>query len=212
MENRKGTKWVKWFLPFYLLTFLLILTSCSDEESEADEWDNWQWRNEVFFASLQDSLRSNPAQWKHIRKYSLDEANEGSANDYIYAKVIEQGQGDTAPCYTDSVRIIYQGRLIPTTTYPEGYVFDGTVTGAFSPATASTTTTTVSVFSDGFATALQHMHRGDHWRVYIPSQLAYGEEGSGTILGHSTLIFDIMLIDFCHAGESMPAWSSRQRD
>ena len=49
---------------------------------------------------------------------------------------------------------------------------------------------------EGFATALQHMHRGDHWRVTIPHQLGYGASGTTGIPGYSTLIFEIRLVDF----------------
>jgi len=40
------------------------------------------------------------------------------------------------------------------------------------------------------------MHKGDHWRVTIPYQLAYGETASGVIPAYSTLVFDIWLTDF----------------
>ena len=98
--------------------------------------------------------------------------------------------------YTDSVRVIYQGRLIPSASYPQGKVFDpGTVYGKFSMETSSTTRFKVANMVDGFATALQRMHVGDYWRVYIPSELAYGSKGAGDkILPNSTLIFDVELI------------------
>jgi FKBP-type peptidyl-prolyl cis-trans isomerase FklB len=54
----------------------------------------------------------------------------------------------------------------------------------------------VDAVLEGFATALQHMHRGDHWRVTIPYQLGYGTSDYNSIPGYSTLIFDIRLVDF----------------
>ena len=49
---------------------------------------------------------------------------------------------------------------------------------------------------DGFATALQHMRRGDHWMVYIPYQLGYGSQSQTGVPAYSTLIFDLRLVDF----------------
>ena len=127
--------------------------------------------------------------------------------------MISSGDGVESPNYTDSVRVIYEGRLIPSATFPEGYVFDTTVGGNFSITTASTAKMLVSATVDGYATALQHMHRGDHWRIFVPSDLGYGESGTsnGSVPAYSTIIFDVMLVDFSPAGTAMPQWSSRMR-
>lgn len=46
----------------------------------------------------------------------------------------------------------------------------------------------------GFQIALVNMHIGDHWIVYIPSDMGYGSRGAGRdIPGNSTLIFEIEL-------------------
>jgi FKBP-type peptidyl-prolyl cis-trans isomerase len=53
----------------------------------------------------------------------------------------------------------------------------------------------------GWREAMSIMPQGSHWRVYIPSNKAYGESGSKgsyenfSVPPHSTLIFDIELID-----------------
>lgn len=207
-----SVRWMQMIgLSFIICHLSFSLSACTKEETEVEEFDNWQWRNETFFASLQDSLRSNPAQWKRFKNYSLNPDIEGPSSEYIYVKVIEQGDDGDSPFYTDSVRLVYRGRLIPSATYPEGYVFDQTMSGTFSVHTAATYAKSLAGFVDGMATALQHMHRGDYWRVYIPSALGYGVEGDEVIPSHSTLIFDLVLVDFCHSGEGMPAWSSRQR-
>jgi len=204
----------------YILLPLLgggwVGVSCSEEEAEATEWENWQQRNEAYFASLADSLNANPGQWQRILNYSLSAATVHDNDKYIYVKKIEEGDGTESPAFTDSVRVIYRGRLIPSASYPEGRVFDGTVYGQFSKATGYTSRQLVSNSIDGFATALQHMHRGDYWRVYIPSELGYGEDdqksnGVVAIPGNSVIIFDVILVDFSPAGEVMPRWNSRQR-
>ena len=39
------------------------------------------------------------------------------------------------------------------------------------------------------------MKLGERWEIYVPWKYAYGSNGSGSILGYSTLIFDIQLYD-----------------
>ena len=199
-------------LPFYICLLMSALClSCSEDEGTEDEYANWTERNDAYFASLADSLNGNPAQWKRIKSVYLNQESEGKATDYVYVKVVESGTETESPIATDSVRISYQGRTIPTASYPQGYVFDGTVYGDYSSATNATAKLRISSCVDGMATVLQHMHRGDHWRVYMPSELGYGEQnmaGSG-IPPHSVLIFEMTLVDFSPVGESLPVWSSR---
>jgi FKBP-type peptidyl-prolyl cis-trans isomerase len=48
----------------------------------------------------------------------------------------------------------------------------------------------------GWTEILQLMSIGDSWKVYIPSELGYGERGAGgAIPGNATLIFEIDLLD-----------------
>lgn len=188
-----------------------LFVSCSEsDDEEADEYANWQARNEAYFASLEDSLSRGGAAWKKIKTYTKDEQAATANTDYIYVKVLEQGTGTTSPLYTDSVRVSYRGRLIPTASYPQGYVFDETYEGSYSLNTTGVSDNLLSSFTDGFATALQHMHIGDFWRVYVPYQLGYGASEKGSVLAYSVMIFDVALIDFSTASEKMKPWTSRQ--
>ena len=47
----------------------------------------------------------------------------------------------------------------------------------------------------GWTEALQLMTVGSHYRLFIPSELAYGEKGPGEIGANSILIFELYLID-----------------
>lgn len=47
---------------------------------------------------------------------------------------------------------------------------------------------------DGWKIALQQMHIGDQWEIYIPSELGYGKFSQPGIPGNSTLIFVIELL------------------
>ncbi|EJW92509.1 FKBP-type peptidyl-prolyl cis-trans isomerase [gut metagenome] len=54
----------------------------------------------------------------------------------------------------------------------------------------------VSQVIPGWVEALQLMNVGSKWRLFIPSNLAYGEHGAGNLIEpNSTLIFDVELLD-----------------
>jgi len=97
-------------------------------------------------------------------------------------KVIFNGDGKK-PKASSSVVAHYEGRLI------NGKVFDSSIKRG-SPATFP-----VNGVIKGWQEALQLMPVGSKWQVYIPSELAYGENGaSGAIGPNETLIFDIELL------------------
>lgn len=196
---------------FGALCLLCLCSSCSEDDATVDEYADWQQRNEAFVASLSDSLARGGTAWMRLKNYSFDQATEGAVADYVYVKKLVSGtDAETSPLFTDSVRVSYQGRLIPSASYPEGYVFDTTVYGDFDMKTASTAKLLTSATVAGFATALQHMHRGDRWRVYIPYQLGYGSGVQSGIPAYSTLVFELVLVDFSPAGQAMPTWMSRK--
>lgn len=197
---------------FYFLAVALFavfgLASCSEEDDTVEEFPNWQARNDAFFNSLTDSvlnlLELNPARtdWKRIKSWSKSDSIEGSNSDYIIVKVIEEGDPASAtPLYTDTVTVHYLGRLLPSMSYPYGYVFDQSYYGNYyddvsKPLQMAIGNSGGNMLVDGFATALQHMRRGDHWMVYIPYQLGYGSQSQTGVPAYSTLIFDLRLVDF----------------
>ena len=97
-------------------------------------------------------------------------------------EVLEQGEGPK-PTAGDSVTVHYTGKLI------DGTVFDSSEERG-EPATFG-----VTQVIPGWVEALQLMNTGSKWRLYIPSELAYGPNGAGGIIGpNQTLIFDVTLI------------------
>ena len=97
-------------------------------------------------------------------------------------EVIRKGAGDR-PAASDRVEGHYPGTLI------DGTVFDSSVERGV-PATFG-----VTQVIPGWVEALQLMREGDKWRLYIPSALAYGENGAGGVIGpNMTLIFDVELL------------------
>lgn len=197
---------------FYFLAVALFavfgLASCSEEDDTVEEFPNWQARNDAFFNSLTDSvmnlLELNPARtdWKRIKSWSKSDSIEGSNSDYIIVNVIEEGDAASAtPLYTDTVTVHYLGRLLPSVSYPYGYVFDQSYYGNYyddvsKPLQMAIGNSGGNMLVDGFATALQHMRRGDHWMVYIPYQQGYGSQSQTGVPAYSTLIFDLRLVDF----------------
>lgn len=97
-------------------------------------------------------------------------------------EVIEEGNG-AMPKAGDDVTVHYTGTLI------DGTVFDSSVERG-APATFG-----VTQVIPGWVEALQMMKEGAKWRLFIPSNLAYGPNGAGGIIGpNATLIFDVELI------------------
>ncbi|MEJ8768678.1 FKBP-type peptidyl-prolyl cis-trans isomerase [Prevotella sp. HCN-7019] len=200
----------------YLLALLApvgLLSSCSESDNEEEEFPNWKKTNEQYFNNLYAMAKSSAdmgdKSWKVIRQWSLEESTAKDPYDYIVVNVLENGTGSGCPLYTDSVKVHYEGRLLPSTSYPDGYVFDKSFTGEFNPATALPAKFAVSGMIDGFTTALQYMHIGDHWKVYIPYQLGYGSSASGSIPAYSTLVFDVTLVSYYRAGVEVPDSKAR---
>ena len=187
---------------FSLAYLTTLFVACSEENDTVEEFPNWQETNEKYFNSLfseaSQRITAGDKSWKILRKWSLQDSIHANTSDYVIAHVIEEGDGTDSPLYTDSVSVIYEGRLLPSKSYPTGYIFDKSFVGDFRPETALARGFRISSLTDGFATALQYMHQGDHWQIYVPAELGYGtaDYTSANIPGHSVLIFDLMLIDF----------------
>ena len=98
-------------------------------------------------------------------------------------EVITEGKGKKAKA-TDKVKCHYEGTLI------DGTLFDSSVKRG-QPAVFG-----VNQVIPGWVEALQLMPVGSKWRLFIPSNLAYGEHGAGdAIEPNSALVFDVELLD-----------------
>lgn len=95
--------------------------------------------------------------------------------------VVKEGNGKK-PGPNDVVTVHYTGRLI------DGTVFDSSVERG-EPATFA-----VGQVIPGWVEGLQLMSEGSAYRLFIPSELAYGEHGTGPIQPNSTLIFNVQLL------------------
>ena len=96
-------------------------------------------------------------------------------------EILEKGTGES-PQEVDSVEVHYHGTLI------NGEVFDSSIERD-EPASFA-----VNGVIKGWTEALKLMDEGAKWKLFIPSDLAYGETGSNSIGPNETLIFEVELI------------------
>ena len=97
-------------------------------------------------------------------------------------EILKAGDG-LKPQATDRVNVHYHGTLL------NGKVFDSSVERG-QPITFG-----VQEVIKGWTEALQLMPVGSKWRIFIPSNLAYGEQGAGGDIGpNEALIFDVELL------------------
>jgi FKBP-type peptidyl-prolyl cis-trans isomerase len=151
-----------------------------------------------------DSLRIAQAEGMtlvqtYMQKAAFEKAERGKAENELFLatnkkeagvattasglqyKVINSGKGKM-PKASDNVTVHYTGRLI------DGTVFDSSV--GKDPVSFK-----VDGVIEGWTEALQLMHEGDKWTIFIPASIGYGEQGAGSqIPPHATLIFDVELI------------------
>lgn len=198
-----------------MTVFTAGLMSCSESNDEVEEFPDWQNTNEKYFDNKYSEVKAlvdaGNTEWKILRSWSLEENVATHSYDHVLVDVIEKGNGSGCPLYTDSVEVHYSGRLLPSTSYPEGYEFDKSWTGEFNDSTALPRRFAVSSVVVGFSTALQNMHIGDKWRIYIPHQLGYGSLANPGA-AYSTLIFEVELKAYYRANytKQAPSRDGRQ--
>ena len=100
-------------------------------------------------------------------------------------KIITAGTG-VKPKSTDTVSVHYAGRLINGTEFDNSHKHGEKGEPVTFPVTG---------VIPGWTEALQLMPQGSKWELYIPSELAYGPQGTGPIPPAATLIFEIELLE-----------------
>jgi FKBP-type peptidyl-prolyl cis-trans isomerase FklB len=97
--------------------------------------------------------------------------------------VLKEGTGNQ-PSISDSVKAHYKGALL------DGKEFDSSFRRN-QPFTAP-----LRSLIKGWQEVLPLMKEGSHWRLWIPSDLAYGDRGAGSgIPGGATLVFEVELLN-----------------
>lgn len=136
-----------------------------------------------FFSSTQDEMLGNNLE------EGLAFLEENKTKEHVITlpsglqyEILTDGNG-AKPTATDKVKCHYHGTLL------NGTVFDSSVQRG-QPAVFG-----VNQVIKGWVEALQLMAVGSKWRLFIPSHLAYGEQGAGkSIEPNSALIFDVELL------------------
>ena len=101
----------------------------------------------------------------------------------VQYQVIEAGEGDP-PRITDSVKVRYKAMFI------DGSAWDA------SPGTEPISLTVGSAGLRGIANALQKMSPGSKWKVFIPSELAFGVQGNPPVVGpNQVVIYELELVE-----------------
>lgn len=164
--------------------FIKGLTDVMEEKQPAITYDEAkEVINEYFIKLQKEKMEINKKageEFLHINKGRAGVVELPSGLQY---QVLKQGNG-AKPTATDKVKCHYHGTLI------NGTVFDSSVQRG-QPAVFG-----VNQVIPGWVEALQLMPAGSKWRLFIPSNLAYGEHGAGEMIEpNSTLIFDVELLD-----------------
>lgn len=137
-----------------------------------------------FFGALQDRLsRQNDEQGKEFLKINGLKKGVITTADGLQYEVIKMGDGPK-PTLNDTVRCHYHGTLI------NGMVFDSSMDRG------EPVDFPLNAVIKGWTEVLQLMPVGSKWKVTIPSELAYGSQGAGGVIGpNTTLIFIIELLE-----------------
>ncbi|MCC8197508.1 MAG: FKBP-type peptidyl-prolyl cis-trans isomerase [Tannerellaceae bacterium] len=138
----------------------------------------------AYFTNLQkEKLELNKKAGAEFLNINKNKAGVVKLPSGLQYEILKKGDG-AIPTASDKVKCHYHGTLI------NGTVFDSSVQRG-EPAVFG-----VSQVIPGWVEALQLMPVGSKWRLFIPSELAYGEQGAGdAIEPNSTLVFDVELLD-----------------
>ena len=131
------------------------------------------------YTGTQNAVVNGASNEQFLAANADEDGVETTASGLQY-KILKPGEGPS-PTATDTALVKYEGRL------RDGTVFDAN----------EQTPMPVGGVVPGFSEALQLMQKGGEYRIWIPSDLAYGEASPGEqIPPNSLLIFDVTLLDF----------------
>ncbi len=162
--------------------FIKGINDVFNEAKPAIAFDEAQRLLQAYFKDLQaEKFEMNKQVGEEFLRINKEKRGVVTLPSGLQYEVLKTGDGQK-PGPNDKVRCHYHGTLI------DGRVFDSSIERG-QPAVFG-----VSQVIRGWTEALQLMNVGSKWRLFIPSDMAYGAHGAGeAIEPNMTLIFDVEL-------------------
>lgn len=132
---------------------------------------------------MQGKIETQKKAGEEFLKVNKDKPGVVSLPEGLQYEVIKEGMGPQ-PNINDKIKAHYRGALL------DGKEFDSSFrrNQPFSAPLRS--------LIKGWQIAIPMMKQGSHWRLWIPSDLAYGDRGAGAdIPGGATLLFEVELLE-----------------
>ena len=163
--------------------FIKGINDVFNEAKPAIAFDEAQRLLQAYFKDLQaEKFEMNKQVGEEFLRINKEKRGVVTLPSGLQYEVLKTGDGQK-PGTNDKVRCHYHGTLI------DGRVFDSSIERG-QPAVFG-----VSQVIRGWTEALQLMNVGSKWRLFIPSDMAYGAHGAGeAIEPNMTLIFDVELL------------------
>ena len=139
-----------------------------------------------YFEELETKLNAENIEKgkNHFLEENAKKTGSRDTSQWLTVRSVLQKVTEKKPSATDRVKCHYEGTLI------DGTLFDSSIKRG-EPAIFG-----VNQVIKGWVEALQLMTEGAKWKLFIPSELAYGAQQAGEMIPpHSTLIFEVELIE-----------------
>lgn len=164
--------------------FIAAFTAVYNDDDLLIEKDSTQEVLSLYFTKKKE-MEKEKARAEGIEFLEKNKQNDGVmvTESGLQYEVIQRGTG-AVPEPSSRVKVHYKGSLIDGTEFDSSYERgEAAVFG-------------VGQVIKGWTEALLLMHVGDKFKLYIPSDLAYGERGAGGVIPpYSVLIFEVELLD-----------------
>ncbi len=138
----------------------------------------------VMQKKMAEKAEAAKAKWvKYIDGEKAKDPSIKATESGLHYKVVSEGKAGEKPTIDDTVTVNYTGKLT------DGTEFDASKGKPF--------ITSLANVVPGWTEGIQLMKAGDKIMLYIPSELGYGEQGSGEKIGpNQPLVFEVELISF----------------
>ena len=163
--------------------FAGVEDALNQRDAKLTEEEALQIKQSFFQAIQKKRLNKNKKEGEEFLKKNGQRSEVTTTPSGLQFEVLKEGNGPI-PDSSSQVTVHYQGTLL------NGKEFDSSIKRG-NPATFG-----VTGVIPGWTEALLMMKAGSKYKLYIPSELAYGERGAGGLIGpNSTLVFEVELLE-----------------